>query len=132
MDTSTLKIYDDNSNAIVMPRVRYTLASEEMSEESVMMSGRIVKDILGYRIIISAEWEWVPADMLAYVVNMIRSGKFRYVEYQDVNGAVRKEKFSISQPEPEIFTFADGGTAVWRTVKLKMTAQEVTSSDQNQ
>lgn len=132
MDTSTLKIYDDNSNAIVMPRVRYTLASEEMSEESVMMSGRIVKDILGYRIIISAEWEWVPADMLAYVVNMIRSGKFRYVEYQDVNGAVRKEKFSISQPEPEIFTFTDDGTAVWRTVKLKMTAQEVTSSDQNQ
>lgn len=122
MDTSTLKIYDDNSNAIVMPRVRYTLASEEMSEESVMMSGRIVKDILGYRIIISAEWEWVPADMLAYVVNMIRSGKFRYVEYQDVNGAVRKEKFSISQPEPEIFTFTDDGTAVWRTVKLKMTA----------
>lgn len=128
MDNSKLKIYD-NDTAIEMPKARYSLSAEEVSTETTVMSGKIVKDILGYRTVLNVEWDWVPADMLSKIVKLIRTGKFRDVEYQDIDGTLKKEKFKISQPEPEVFTFKEDGTAIWRRVKLTMTAQEVTSND---
>lgn len=128
MAISNLTVYD-GSEAIVLPKIRYTLTSDEVSEETTMMSGRIVKDILGYRTVIEAEWDWVPAETLAQLVILIRSGKFREVEYQDIDGSTKKEFFKISQPQPEVFTFKEDGTAVWRKVKLTMTSQEVTRND---
>lgn len=128
MDNSKLKIYD-NDTAIEMPKARYSLSAEEVSTETTVMSGKIVKDILGYRTVLNVEWDWVPADMLAKIVKLIRTGKFREVEYQDIDSTLKKEYFKISQPEPEVFTFKEDGTAIWRRVKLTMTAQEVTSND---
>ena len=128
MDNSKLKIYD-NDTAIEMPKARYSLSAEEVSTETTVMSGKIVKDILGYRTVLNIEWDWVPADMLSKIVKLIRTGKFREVEYQDIDGTLKKEYFKISQPEPEVFTFKEDGTAIWRRVKLTMTAQEVTSND---
>jgi hypothetical protein len=121
---SNITIYS-GTESIVMPQVRYTLSAEEESDETTMMSGRIVKDILGYRTVIDAEWDWVPASDLAKLISLIRSGSFLETEYQDVDGQTKKENFKFSQPEPEVFTFQKDGTAVWHTVKLKMTAQEV-------
>lgn len=123
-----LKIYD-NDTAIEMPKARYSLSAEEVSTETTVMSGKIVKDILGYRTVLNVEWDWVPADMLSKIVKLIRTGKFREVEYQDIDSTLKKEYFKISQPEPEVFTFKEDGTAIWRRVKLTMTAQEVTSND---
>lgn len=128
MDNSKLKIYD-NDTAIEMPKARYSLSAEEISTETTVMSGKIVKDILGYRTVLNVEWDWVPADMLSKIVKLIRTGKFREVEYQDIDSTLKKEYFKISQPEPEVFTFKEDGTAIWRRVKLTMTAQEVTSND---
>mgnify|MGYP006978504300 CR=1 FL=1 len=128
MAISNITIYNQTEK-IEMPKVRYTLTQEEESEESTMMSGRIVKDILGYRPVIEAEWEWVPAQTIAKLAAWIRSGKFLEVEYQDLDGTTKKEPFKFSQPEPEVFTYQKDGTAVWQNVKLKMTAQEVTSND---
>ena len=128
MDNSKLKIYD-NDTAIEMPKARYSLSAEEVSTETTVMSGKIVKDILGYRTVLNVEWDWVPADMLSKIVKLIRTGKFREVEYQDIDGTLKKEYFKISQPEPEVFTFKKDGTAIWRRVKLTMTAQEVTGND---
>lgn len=128
MDNSKLKIYD-NDTAIEMPKARYSLSAEEVSTETTVMSGKIVKDILGYRTVLNVEWDWVPADMLSKIVKLIRTGKFREVEYQDIDSTLKKEYFKISQPEPEVFTFKEDGTAIWRRVKLTMTAQEVTSND---
>ncbi|MCI6853865.1 MAG: hypothetical protein MR908_00825 [Firmicutes bacterium] len=128
MDNSKLKIFD-NDTAIEMPKARYSLSAEEVSTETTVMSGKIVKDILGYRTVLNVEWDWVPADMLSKIVKLIRTGKFREVEYQDIDSTLKKEYFKISQPEPEVFTFKEDGTAIWRRVKLTMTAQEVTSND---
>ena len=128
MAISNIKIYNQTEK-IEMPKVRYTLTQEEESEEITMMSGRIVKDILGYRPVIEAEWEWVPAQTIAKLATWIRSGKFLKIEYQDIDGTTKKGLFKFSQPEPEVFTYRRGGTAVWKNVKLKMTAQEVISND---
>ena len=85
--------------------------------------------ILGYRPVIEAEWEWVPAQTIAKLATWIRSGKFLKIEYQDIDGTTKKGLFKFSQPEPEVFTYRRHGTAVWKNVKLKMTAQEVISND---
>ena len=102
MDNSKLKIFD-NDTAIEMPKARYSLSAEEVSTETTVMSGKIVKDILGYRTVLNVEWDWVPADMLSKIVKLIRTGKFREVEYQDIDSTLKKEYFKISQPEPEVF-----------------------------
>ncbi len=128
MAISNITIYNQTEK-IEMPKVRYTLTQEEESEETTMMSGRIVKDILGYRPVIEAEWEWVPAQTIAKLATWIRSGKFLKIEYQDIDGTTKKGLFKFSQPEPEVFTYRRDGTAVWKNVKLKMTAQEVISND---
>lgn len=128
MDNSKLKIYN-NGTAIEMPKARYSLSAEEVSTETTVMSGKFVKDILGYRTVLNVEWDWIPADTLTKIVKLIRTGKFRDVEYQDIDGTLKKEKFKISQPEPEVFAFKEDGTAIWRRVKLTMTAQEVTGND---
>ncbi len=128
MANDRLKIYGTNET-IKMPKARYTLTHEEESEETTMMSGKIVKDILGYRTVIDIEWDYVPAEDLAKLVKLVRGGEFLEVEYQDTAGESQREKFKISQPEPEVFTYLSDGTAVWRSVKLKMTAQEVRTDD---
>ena len=128
MAISNITIYN-KTEKIEMPKVRYTLTQEEESEETIMMSGRIVKDILGYRTVIEAEWGWVPAQTIAKLSAWVRTGKFLEAEYQDLDGMVKRKAFKFSQPEPEVFTYQNDGTAVWHKVKLKMTAQEVTSND---
>ena len=128
MAISNITIYN-KAEKIEMPKVRYTLTQEEESEETIMMSGRIVKDILGYRTVVEAEWGWVPAQTIAKLTAWIRAGKFLEAEYQDLDGTVKRKAFKFSQPEPEVFTYKNDGTAVWHKVKLKMTAQEVTSND---
>lgn len=128
MAISNITIYN-KTEKIEMPKVRYTLTQEEESEETIMMSGRIVKDILGYRTVIEAEWNWVPAQTIAKLSAWIRTGKFLEAEYQDLDGMVKRKAFKFSQPEPEVFAYQNDGTAVWHKVKLKMTAQEVTSND---
>lgn len=128
MAISSITIYN-KTEKIEMPKIRYTLTQEEESEETIMMSGRIVKDILGYRTVIEAEWGWVPAQTIAKLSAWIRTGKFLEAEYQDLDGMVKRKAFKFSQPEPEVFTYQNDGTAVWHKVKLKMTAQEVASND---
>lgn len=124
MAISCLKIYN-GADILEMPKVRYTISAEEVAEESTMLSGKIVKDILGCRTIIEAEWEWIPAETLSALIKLVRTGKFYEVEYQDIDGATKKEPFQFSQPELEIFTFTKDGTAVWTKASLTMTAQEV-------
>lgn len=123
MASDRIKIY--GTTTIEMPKINYTLTNQEESEETTTMSGKIVKDILGYRTVIEAEWDYVPAADLANLATLARSGKFVEVEYQDLAGNTQKEKFKLSQPEPEVFKYLKDGTAVWYKVKLKMTAQEV-------
>ena len=90
MARKTLKIYNGNT-AIEMPKIKYSITAEEESEESIMMSGKIVKDILGYRTVISAEWDWVPAGTLAAIVKLIRDGKFRDASTKMLMGRPKKK-----------------------------------------
>lgn len=110
---------------ITMPKVRkITVGGEEVANETVMASGKKVKDVIGYRAVVTADWDWVPADTMAALTTMLRAGGYFTVGYPDADGADKSALFSITIPTTGIFKF-NGTTPFWHGVSLKMSAQEV-------
>ena len=96
--------------------------------ETTMASGRIVRDVIGWRPEITAEWEWVPAGLLAKLAPIARSGRFVEIQYPDSTGQDTSGMFSIEIGNQKIFKFR-GGEPYWYNVELTATAQEVIDYD---
>ena len=110
---------------IEMPRTKtIEIGGEYESKETTMASGKIVRDVIGWRTALTAEWEWVPAGLLAQLVPIARSGQFVTIQYPDSTGADTSAVFSIEIGEQKVFKFVDG-VPMWYNVQLTATAQEV-------
>lgn len=110
---------------IIMPETRsLEIGGEYLSKETTMASGKIVRDIIGWRKILTASWEYVPAGTLASLVALTRSGKFVNIEYPDSTGEDVAGMFSIEIGKQKIFKFR-GSSPYWYNVELTATAQEV-------
>ncbi len=115
----------DGVTTIIMPKVRkVSVGGAEVAKEVTMASGKMVKDVLGHRTVITAEWDYVPAATMAALINLLRTGGYFTVGYPDPDGTDKSGAFSISYPKPGIFKFKSG-VPMWHGVKLTMTAQEV-------
>lgn len=101
---------------------------EYESKETTMASGRLVRDIIGWRVKLTADWEWVPDGLLAQLVPIARSGRFVEILYPDSTGKDTSGIFSIEIGPQKIFKFRDG-EPYWYNVQLTATAQEVTAYD---
>ena len=114
----------DRSVSVEMPHIKdITVAAAEVANTVTMASGKVVKDMIGYRVTIQATWDYVPAAVLTALATLLRSGGFFYVEYPAPTGDAGG-MFEIEYPSMSIFAYKNG-IAVWHDVKLKMTAQEV-------
>lgn len=110
---------------IEMPRTKsLEIGGEYESKEATMASGKIVRDILGWRTELSASWEWMPARILAQLVPIARSGDFVLIQYPDSIGEDASGMFSIEIGHQKIFKFVEG-EPMWYGVDLTATAQEV-------
>lgn len=110
---------------IEMPRTKtIEIGGEYESKETTMASGKIVRDVIGWRTALTAEWEWVPAGLLAQLVPIARSGQFVTIQYPDSTGDDTSGVFSIEIGEQKVFKFVDG-VPMWYNVQLTATAQEV-------
>lgn len=110
---------------IEMPRTKsIEIGGEYESKETTMASGKIVRDVIGWRTELTAEWEWVPAGLLAQLVPIARSGQFVTIQYPDSTGADTSGVFSIEIGEQKVFKFVNG-EPMWYNVQLTATAQEV-------
>lgn len=118
-----LKIQANGIN-ITLPKCYYSVGSKKVVKEVEMASGKLVQDIIGSRTILKCNFEYIPAVDLANLVKIIRSCQYLEVEYQDVDGTIKTEKFKVSDPEPQVFKFVNG-IAIWTNVNLKMEGQEV-------
>ena len=117
----------DKSRSITLPRVRdIEVGAEEESKTVTMASGKTVKDILGYRAKVTAVWDWIPADLVTELLNLLKTGAFLWVEYPapSGNGA---EFFSVEYPTLSVFCYKNS-VPVWHDMTLSMTAQEVTAT----
>ena len=116
----------DRSVAIEMPRIKdISVGAVEVANTVTMASGKVVKDMIGYRATVEAVWDFVPASKLTALAALLRSGGFFFVEYPSPTGDT-SGMFEIEYPSMNVFAYK-GGVAVWHDVKLKMTAQEVTA-----
>ncbi len=88
-----------------------------------MASGKLVKDIVGYRASVKASWDYVPASAVAALVGILRGGGFCFVEYPSPSGDA-SGYFEIDYPTMSVFGFKNS-IAVWHDVTLSMSAQEV-------
>jgi len=112
----------DGVTTIDMPRVRtVTVGGVEVAKEVTMASGKRVKEIIGHRTVVSAEWDWLSADTISALQTMLRQGGYFTVCYPDPDGTYKTGSFSISFPTPKIFKFI-GTTPRWHGVNLVMTA----------
>ena len=117
----------DKSHSVTLPRVRdIEVGAEEESKTVTMASGKTVKDILGYRAKVTAVWDWIPADLVTELLNLLKTGVFLWVEYPapSGNGA---GFFSIEYPTLSVFCYKNS-VPVWHDMTLSMTAQEVTAT----
>lgn len=112
-------------DGIEMPRTKsIEIGGEYESKETTMASGKIVRDVIGWRTELTAEWEWVPAGLLAQLVPIARSGEFVTIQYPDSTGEDASGVFSIDIGEQKVFKFVNG-EPMWYNVELTATAQEV-------
>lgn len=110
---------------ISMPRTKtLEVGGYYESKEAVMASGKTVRDVLGWRVELTATWEWVPAGLLAQLVPLVRGGSFVSVQYPDATGAVSSGLFAVEIGSQKIFKFIDG-EPMWYGVELTAIAQEV-------
>lgn len=124
MDNITI-YSSDKSHSVTLPRVRdIEVGAEEESKTVTMASGKTVKDILGYRTNITAVWDWIPADLVTELLNLLKTGAFLWVEYPAPDGS-NAGFFSIEYPTLSVFCY-HSGIPVWHDMTLSMTAQEVT------
>ncbi len=108
-----------------MPRTRtLEVGGEEVVREATMASGKLVRDVIGWRQILSASWEWLPVEVLAAVTALTRTCAFVEIIFPDPVQGVSRGMFRIDIGNAKVFKFSDGEPR-WYNVNLQATAQEV-------
>lgn len=125
-------IISDGAAVIAMPPTKtLTIGGEEVGKTVVMASGKKVKETVGFRVKLSAEWNWLPAQTMQQLHHMLRQGGFFRVQYPDPEAGGTEGMFEIPPPTSGIFKF-ESGSPRWKDVALEMTAQEVQPYADNQ
>lgn len=110
---------------IEMPRTRtLEVGGEPVAVETQMASGNLVQDVIGWRTVLTASWDWLPQDTLAAIVSLARSGAYVSITYPDTSGSNLTADFKISIGGQKVFKFVNGAP-LWYGVQLTATAREV-------
>ena len=110
---------------IEMPRTRsLEVGGEIVAVEAQMASGNLVRDVIGWRTVLTASWDWLPQDTLAAVVAAARGGGYIEITYPDPSGSDITADFKIEIGTQKTFKFVDGAP-MWYGVQLTATAREV-------
>lgn len=101
--------------SITLPRTKdISVGAQAVSKSVTMASGKVVKDIIGYRTSIKASWDYIPADTIASLIGILRGGGFCFVEYPSPSGD-DSGYFEIDYPSMSVFGFKNG-IAVWHVL----------------
>ena len=122
-----IRIYDKGQvEYFELPKTRDIQAGgEDIYEETTMISGKTVIDIVGYRRQFTAKWDYFPNALLTSVLTLIRQGGYFPVEITDDTGATEISMYKITQTSGTgVFKFVDGNP-MWHDVSLMFVAQEV-------
>lgn len=111
---------------VTLPRVKkIVVGGQEEATEKKMASGKLVKEVKGFRAVVRGEWDWLPADVFVTLHTLLRRGGYFYVEYPDPVEGDTSGMFKVNYPDGRVFRYLDGQPR-WYGASLTMTAQEVT------
>lgn len=111
--------------SVTMPLVRaITYGGEVVAKETTMASGKTVRDVIGFRPNVRAQWDWVPAETIKALNALLRQGGFFQVTHPTPDGE-KTESMTVPFPSMNVFTYRNG-VPMWHNITLTMTAQEVT------
>lgn len=120
-----IKIWNEaQTESIELPRTNYRIGGDEVKTSTQMASGKIVEDVIGYRIKIMASWEYIPDSEIKKLHKYLRESTLLKVGYHDIVNGDTSGMFRISYPDTGIFKFLNG-IPMWYGAKLTMVAQEV-------
>ena len=92
-------------------------------KETTMASGKVVRDVIGFRPTVRADWDWVPADTIKALNSLLQQGGFFQVTHPTPDGE-KTESMTVPFPNMEVFAYRNG-VPIWHNISLTMTAQEV-------
>ncbi len=117
-------IISDGVNSVeLLNDLIYEIEYQELNKKKTMASGKIKKEIVGYRPVLNIPTGYVKLDDLRVLKSMILSGGFLSVTYPGVDGD-RTALFDIEPPVFKSFKYDDDGVTVWYGVTLTCRAQE--------
>lgn len=119
-------IISSGNKKIMLPKSRsINVHYEPKYTEIAVASGKLVRDMLGFRKVISYSADYFPNDDLRVLLEMITSGEFLSVEYPDPTYGEDYGVFSVEPPTPTVFRYDQNGNGVWHDISLEMQSQEV-------
>ena len=102
----------------------YQLEYEEVGKVKTMASGKLKKEIVGYRPVLVIPAGYVNLKDLKVLKAMITSGKFLTINYPGVGGDC-SGVFHVAPPVFKSFKYDENGVDVWYGLTLTCRAQEV-------
>lgn len=119
----------NNADYIDLPRTKkITYAEEPVVYETQMASGKLVQDIMGMRPVFSAQFSYIPADIMQEIIMLLRANGFFKVTYPAPTGE-ETGMFKITEDAGQkIFKFING-QPMWYGMTLTFTAQAVLDND---
>lgn len=118
-------IITDGTNTVTLRNdLVYQIEYEEVGTTKTMASGKIVKDIVGFRPVLNIPTGYVALNDIQTLKRMINSGKFLKITYPGVEGDEAR-LFAVSSPVFKSFKYGEDGVSVWYGVELHCMAQEV-------
>lgn len=110
---------------VIMPKPRsLEIGGEVVAKEKTMAAGNLVRDIIGWRVVVTASWEWVPQKTLTAVTELARQCRFVTLDYPDPVDGHASGEFKIEIGNQKVFRYRRG-EPYWYNVELKATAREV-------
>lgn len=103
----------------------FDIQPNEISKTATMASGRLVKDIIGYKNKLKIPCGYLSLENMSKLKNMIKSSKGMLQISYPAPDSDKTEWFIVDQPTYTTFSYNNEGVAVWKGVTLSATAVEV-------
>lgn len=119
-------IISDGVNTInLVNDLVFDIKPQEISTSATMASGRLVKDIIGYKNTLEIPCGYLDLENMKKLKNMIKSNNGVLQISYSAPDSDKTEWFIVDQPTYTVFSYDDEGVAVWKGVTLTATAVEV-------
>lgn len=120
-----ITISDGEDTIELSSKIEYPLGGEEVNKKAEMASGKIVKDVVGYRDVLEIPVGYLDVETMALLRDMIRRNDgFLSITYPTPSGSMTND-FVIEDPKGKVIKYDDLGHAMWLDVTIKAISTEV-------